>query len=99
MDAKAEFGGPRTTAGVCAHHPDLPAHALCMSCRKVVCQECATEWDGINYCVVCLAARRGTSRARSSIVGLLLTVAVSVALYFAAARLMVWVGVLATEVW
>jgi B-box zinc finger len=99
MDAKAEVGAPRTTAGVCAHHPDRPGHALCMSCRKVVCQECATEWDGINYCVVCLAARRGAARAPSSTVGLLLAVGVSVALFFVAARLMVWVGVLATEIW
>ena len=97
MDAPPEVGAPRTTAGVCANHQGRPGHALCMSCRKVVCQECATEWDGINYCVACLAARRGASRGESSTFGLLLAVGVGVVLFFLAARLMVWVGVLATE--
>jgi hypothetical protein len=42
----------------CFHHPTRPGHALCMSCRQVVCQECASTWDGINYCKPCLAKRR-----------------------------------------
>jgi hypothetical protein len=31
-----------------------------MSCGKTLCDECATEWDGINYCAACLARRRQT---------------------------------------
>ena len=50
----------------CANHPERLAHSLCMSCRKMVCQECATEWDGINYCVACLKLQRSDSRRRGS---------------------------------
>jgi hypothetical protein len=32
--------------------------AMCMACQKRICQNCATVWDGINYCVDCLAERR-----------------------------------------
>jgi hypothetical protein len=70
-----------------------------MSCRRVVCQECATEWDGINYCAACLAVRRGAARGGSSAFGLLVTGGFSIVLALLAARLMVWVGVLATELW
>jgi hypothetical protein len=45
---------PRT----CADHPERPVHARCMSCGKTLCDECATEWDGINYCAACLSRRR-----------------------------------------
>jgi hypothetical protein len=68
-----------------------------MSCRKVVCHECATEWDGINYCAACLGARRVAARGESSTIGLLLAVGVSMILFLLAARLMVWAGVLVTE--
>ena len=53
----------------CGNHPDRRGFAVCMSCRKVVCQECATTWDGVNYCRSCLegrssaAAKRGAARA------------------------------------
>jgi hypothetical protein len=78
---------------VCANHPDRPAHAVCMTCRKTVCGECATEWDGINYCVSCLAARRGSGRGRRHYVGAVLLVAASLLFFGLAARLMVWLGV------
>lgn len=32
--------------------------AMCMACQKRICQNCATVWDGINYCVDCLTERR-----------------------------------------
>jgi hypothetical protein len=38
-----------------------------MSCRKTVCAECATRWEGINYCVTCLQARRAGVRTRGSV--------------------------------
>ena len=47
----------------CANHGDRPAFASCKACRKPICQECATEWDGIQHCPACLARRRGRARA------------------------------------
>ena len=64
-----------------------------MACRKVLCQECATEWDGINYCVACLALRRKADRARSSVLSWAAVLLASAALFFASARLMVWAAV------
>ena len=64
-----------------------------MACRKVVCQECATEWEGINYCAACLAERRRVSQASSPAVawvGVALAVGL---LFFLSLRLMVWAGV------
>jgi hypothetical protein len=78
----------------CAHHAERPAHALCMTCRKALCQECASTWEGIYYCAVCLAHQR---RERNSGVawGGWLAVAGAVAgLAWLHARLLVWVGVL-----
>lgn len=86
--------GPR----VCAHHPDRPGHALCMACRRVVCQECATEWDGINYCVECLAARRQAERPSSSILSWAVVLAALAFLFLLNARLMVWAGVFVATV-
>jgi hypothetical protein len=64
-----------------------------MVCRKVVCRECATEWDGINHCVTCLASRRGAERTRSSF-GAWAAVLLAVGLlFFTSVRLLVWTGV------
>ena len=79
---------------LCAVHPDRPAHAVCMACRKAMCGECATEWDGINYCVACLRARRQGARVRGSIVAMATMIAASALLLAAAQRLLVWLGVL-----
>jgi hypothetical protein len=78
---------------VCAHHPDRAGHAACMACRRVVCQECATTWDGIHYCVACLAERRRTAEGRGSWAGLALLALACAGLLAVTARLMVWVGV------
>jgi hypothetical protein len=78
----------------CAHHPDRPGHALCMECRRVVCEECATDWQGINYCAPCLARRRqalGAGRTWPGRLALLLACAALVAVL---TRLMAWTGVL-----
>ena len=78
----------------CAHHPDRPGHALCMECRRVVCAECATDWQGINYCAPCLGKRRraaGVVRAWPGRIVLLLACA---ALAVVLTRLMAWTGVL-----
>ena len=65
-----------------------------MSCRKTVCGECATEWDGINYCVACLAARRQAVRGRASLVGWASALLAGTLLFYWSLRLMVWLGVL-----
>jgi hypothetical protein len=80
------------TAQRCAHHADRPGIALCMSCRKVVCQECTTTWDGVNHCRPCLSAR-GTQRAeRTSPVAWAVWAAAMLLLLAAAGRLMAWSG-------
>jgi hypothetical protein len=81
----------------CAHHPDRTGHALCMACRKVLCQECATEWDGINYCAACLVQVRAAVTGPSPVPGFLVLAAAVILLFLASARLMVFVGVLAAE--
>jgi hypothetical protein len=53
----------------CANHGDRPAFASCKSCRKPICQECATEWDGIQHCPRCLARRRGSAPGGGSWTG------------------------------
>lgn len=68
-----------------------------MACRKVVCQECATEWDGIHYCVACLAERRKASQASSSAVGWVGVALVAVLLFALSVEAMVWVGVFVTS--
>lgn len=82
---------------LCAHHPDRAGFALCMSCKQVVCQECATTWDGINYCRPCLTTLRGVTtgagRWRKIASGLVM-LSIGALLFVACARLMVWSVVL-----
>ena len=85
-------------ASTCAHHPERPAHALCMSCHRAVCQECATTWEGINYCAPCLARRRQSTRTGTPWVGWLLVLGAAAGLFWVVTRLMVWAGVLVTDV-
>jgi hypothetical protein len=61
-----------------------------MTCAKTLCQECATQWDGIWHCATCLAARRASKVERSPVFSWISVVTVSAALLFVAARLMVW---------
>jgi hypothetical protein len=68
-----------------------------MSCGAAVCQECATTWDGINYCSACLARRGRASQRRRTWPALVLVVAASAALLWLGARLMVWAGALAAS--
>jgi hypothetical protein len=63
-----------------------------MSCRKMLCQECATQWDGIWHCAACLGAKRGAQVERSPILGWLGVVFTSLVLLFIGARVMVWAG-------
>lgn len=78
----------------CAVHANRHAFARCMTCAKTLCQECATQWDGIWHCAACLAAKRGAKVERSSVLSWLAVVTATALLLFLGARLMVWTGAL-----
>ncbi len=78
----------------CSNHPQRPAFAVCMACAKPLCQECATQWDGIWHCAKCLAAKRGASDVRSNFAGWLTLVIGSLILLYLSAQMMVWAGAL-----
>ena len=49
----------------CANHPDREGIGICVGCRSVVCVECSTKIDRMNYCIRCLqAASGGQTQAR-----------------------------------
>jgi hypothetical protein len=85
-------------ASTCANHPDRPAHALCMSCARALCQECATTREGIHYCATCLARLWRPRHEAAPWAAWLATLSASAALFWAVTRLMVWAGVLATSI-
>lgn len=74
----------------CRNHPERFGHALCMACRKTLCQECATEWDGIFFCSPCLQARRKTAADGAGVVGWILVAAAAILLFFAGPSVLVW---------
>jgi len=74
----------------CAVHPQRHPFARCMKCTKTLCQECATQWDGIWHCAACLAAKRGAKVERSPVFSWLAVVVLTLVMLFAGARLMVW---------
>lgn len=52
------------TSGRCHHHADRMGVGICVECRRVICHECTTQFEGINRCSDCLAARlRALSRS------------------------------------
>jgi hypothetical protein len=69
---------------ICAFHPDRPGHAACMRCRTVVCQECASSYEGIFYCAACMRAPFGW----------IFTVLATLVLLALHARAAVWAGAL-----
>ena len=85
---------PQAAAQRCAFHDQRAAFALCMSCRKHLCQECATQWDGIWHCTPCLAAKRSSAKGGSSIIGWFIMAGACAALFFLSIRAMVWSGAL-----
>jgi hypothetical protein len=58
-----------------------------MTCKKTLCQECATDWDGIFYCSACLAGRRRTAATGSSAAAWIL---VTAGLFALGPKLLVW---------
>ena len=47
----------------CSNHPDREGVGICVSCRSVVCVECSTKIDRMNYCIRCLQAAAEPVRA------------------------------------
>lgn len=81
----------------CFHHPDRPALAICVSCRRPLCQSCSTLWEGIHLCVSCLAERRRAATRsgagfRTAAVGL-----AALGLLLAATWLRAWIAALVAE--
>ncbi|HET8796880.1 MAG TPA: hypothetical protein VFO89_04300 [Thermoanaerobaculia bacterium] len=74
----------------CALHPQRHAFARCMTCAKTLCQECATQWDGIWHCAACLAAKRGAKVERAPLFSWIAVVVLTAICLFSGARLMVW---------
>ncbi|MHA7632605.1 hypothetical protein [Corallococcus sp. M7] len=45
-------------SGRCHYHPDRADLGVCVECRRVICRECTTQFEGINRCASCLEKRR-----------------------------------------
>jgi hypothetical protein len=48
-------------SGRCHYHPARVGVGICVECRRVICTECTTQFEGINRCAQCLAAKLKTS--------------------------------------
>lgn len=66
--------------------------AICVSCRKPICQSCSTLWEGIHCCVDCLAQRRAAIGEKSGTLKTAGLVLASLALIFALTVLRAWIG-------
>ncbi len=44
-------------SGRCHYHPDRAGLGICVECRRVICRECTTQFEGINRCASCLQKR------------------------------------------
>ncbi|HYI07848.1 MAG TPA: hypothetical protein VEK57_02150 [Thermoanaerobaculia bacterium] len=63
-----------------------------MKCTKMLCQECATQWDGIWHCASCLGTARGATVERSPVFAWIGVVGLSLLFLYLGARVMVWTG-------
>lgn len=79
-----------STVQRCATHEQRAAFARCMSCTKMLCQECATQWDGIWHCAACLGAKRTATVERSALPAWIGVVLIALIFLYLGARLMVW---------
>jgi hypothetical protein len=48
--------------GRCYEHPDRAGLGICVECRRVICSECTTQFEGVNRCASCLQARLARAR-------------------------------------
>jgi hypothetical protein len=44
-------------SGRCHYHPERVGLGICVECRRVICLECTTQFEGINRCAKCLEKR------------------------------------------
>jgi hypothetical protein len=44
-------------SGRCHYHPERTGLGICVECRRVICRECTTQFEGINRCASCLEKR------------------------------------------
>ncbi len=44
-------------SGRCHLHSERMGVGVCVECRRVICQECTTPFEGINRCADCLRRR------------------------------------------
>jgi hypothetical protein len=44
-------------SGRCHYHPERTGLGICVECRRVICRECTTQFEGINRCASCLGKR------------------------------------------
>ena len=86
-----------TAPARCFNHPDRPALAICVDCRRSICQSCSTLWEGIHCCVDCLAKRRAAVTERGSALRLALLTLGTLTLLFGATILRAWIGAVLTE--
>lgn len=49
----------------CRNHPDREGVGVCVRCRSVVCVECTTKVDRMNFCNSCLAALSAPKQRRA----------------------------------
>ncbi|MGQ0506399.1 MAG: hypothetical protein ACT4TC_13890 [Myxococcaceae bacterium] len=49
-------------SGRCHYHPDRAGLGICVECRRVICRECTTPFEGINRCAQCLNAKHAEAK-------------------------------------
>jgi hypothetical protein len=57
--------GAPLAAHRCRNHPDREGIGVCVRCRSVVCVECTTKVDRMNFCTSCLASLSPPARRRA----------------------------------
>jgi hypothetical protein len=68
-----------------------------MRCKKLICQECATTFEGINHCAPCLTDVGGGTRESSGILAGLFVAGVAFLLLWAGSYVTMWVAMLFLE--
>lgn len=69
-----------------------------MACQKTICRECATEWEGINHCVACLARKRKAAVVSGSILGWVTVIGLSILFFVLAPSFLVWGCILLAKI-
>jgi hypothetical protein len=67
---------------------------MCMSCRKLLCQECTSLWEGINYCGECAGALARPAQQRASRGGMIVMLVFTITIAIALIRVAVGMGAL-----